>query len=325
MQIGYQATQAVERIIATLGRTEDIKFSPNNKRLAIAAFTNNTIAVFDIRLVVSSAGPHITLPRATEIRSSALQHPHGLDFIDDEHIIVANRDGDVSIFQLPSTHQVYNCYELAPLEFIGSFDILNSPGSVAVIRKETNLYDALICNNYSHSVTRHSLELTTCCKIRNNKLLLRKWLDIPDGVCISNDSQWVAISNHGTHCVLLYQDINSVNERSSPNGILGSVSYPHGLKFTSDGRFILVADAGSPNVHIYGKGTSNWHGVLNPLISYQTMKDEDFLRGRYNPQEGGPKGIDISSDMTVFVTTTEYQPLAFFDLRAVLGRIDSRP
>jgi WD40 repeat protein len=104
MQISYQATETVERVIADLGRTEDVKFSPNNKRLAVAAFANNSIALFDIRLVTSSTGPHIKLPCATEICSSALQHPHGLDFIDDEHIIVANRDGDVSIFQLPSTH-----------------------------------------------------------------------------------------------------------------------------------------------------------------------------------------------------------------------------
>ena len=52
------------------------------------------------------------------------------------------------------------------------------------------------------------------------------------------------------------------------------------------------------------------------------MNDHDFKLGRYNPQEGGPKGIDITNDNALFVTTNECQPIAFFDLEAVLGQID---
>jgi len=321
MQASYQATENVNRVIANLGRTEDIKFSPNNKRLAIAEFANSKIAVLGVRIVSSSAGLLITLPYAFEISSTRLKEPHGLTFLDDDRIIVANRDRDICIFEIPPRYEDGDCYDLPELECLGCFEGIFSPGSVAVIPKANNLFEAFICNNYSNNVTRHWLEITTRCTIHKNDILLREWLEIPDGICISNDGHWIAVSNHSTHCVLLYKDIDSLNEKSSPDGILGSVSYPHGLNFTSDGKFILVADAGSPNVHVYAKGHTTWQGVRNPLMSFAVMEEDNFLRGRYNPQEGGPKGIDISKDMAVFVTTSEHQPLAFFNLQAILDQI----
>ena len=151
--------------------------------------------------------------------------------------------------------------------------------------------------------------------VNSNKILLRNWLNIPDGICVSSESQWIAVSNHNTHSVFLYENNSLLNEFSNPDGILRCVYYPHGLKFTSDGRFILIADAGSPYVHIYRKDTSDWRGVQKPLISYRVLSDENFLRGRTSPEEGGPKGIDIDNTMNIFVTTCEIQPMAFFDLQ----------
>ena len=46
-----------------------------------------------------------------------------------------------------------------------------------------------------------------------------------------------------------------------------------------------------------------------------------YFRGRSNPEEGGPKGIDIDpAGMNVLACTTEFQTLAFFDLEAMLTR-----
>ena len=109
-----------------------------------------------------------------------------------------------------------------------------------------------------------------------------------------------------------------LNEFSDPDGILRGVYYPHGLRFTSDGRFILVADAGAPYVNIYQKDHLDWHGVRYPLLSFRVLNNHDFVRGRHTPEEGGPKGIDIDDATNVIVTTSETQPLAFFDLDAIL-------
>src|SRR3974390_952888 len=67
-QIDYEAPQYVRDQIAALGRTEDIKFSLNNKRLAVAGFVRNTIAVFEISIVASGDSKNIRLTRAVEFR-----------------------------------------------------------------------------------------------------------------------------------------------------------------------------------------------------------------------------------------------------------------
>lgn len=317
MRIDYTAPQHVRDVIAGLGRSEDVKFSPSNRRLAVAGYRTNKIAVFDVGIEASPDGTKIALTEAAEILSSHLKHPHGLDFIDDETIIVANRGGDVPIFKLPPG-ELSGRYELEPLEVIGSANGLDAPGSISVTRKDRNLYEALICNNDGNTITRHVLDLSTGCSVKKNDVLLKKWLDIPDGVCASTKMQWIAVSNHVMHNVLLYENNRSLNEKSDPDCILRCVYYPHGLRFTSDGRYILVADAGAPFVHIYRKDGPSWRGLRNPLTSFRVLNEETYLRGRYNPMEGGPKGLDISNDMTVFVTTNECQTLAFFDLAKIL-------
>jgi hypothetical protein len=50
------------------------------------------------------------------------------------------------------------------------------------------------------------------------------------------------------------------------------------------------------------------------------MDDETFARGRHNPQEGGPKGIEVDPRTNVLVMTSECTPLSFFDLEGALER-----
>jgi len=55
------------------------------------------------------------------------------------------------------------------------------------------------------------------------------------------------------------------------------------------------------------------------------MEDRVFSLGRQNPQEGGPKGLDIDAGMNVLVATSEHQPLVMFDLAAILQRVPAAP
>jgi hypothetical protein len=314
-RIEYAAPQHVRDVISSLGHTEDVRFSPNNRRVAVAGLLENKIAIFEISITTSGNSKNIALTSAHEISSSYLKLPHGLDFIDDEKILVANRGGQPCVFDLSS--DALGSAEMAPLAVIHS-DKIATPGSVRVVRRRQGLYEALICNNSGHTVTRHLLDLGAGCSTTNSEVLLKKWIDNPDGICLSKDMQWIAVSNHNTHTVLLYENTPSLNESSDPDGILRCTYFPHGLRFTSDGRFILVADGDSPYVHIYERDDAGWRGVRNPLSSFRVLNNADYLRGRFCRGEGGPKGIDINDSMNIFVTTCREQPLAFFDLPAVL-------
>lgn len=323
MEIQYTAPAGVRAVIETLGRTEDVRFSPGNRRLAVAAFNRNTIAVFDVDIAASPAVADVALTRVVEISSACLSRPHGLDFIDDETLVAASRDGDVAIFKLPPGESAGRRCELSPIQVLkaGEPGLLKSPGSVAVTGRGEALRELLICNNAGHSVTRHVMDCSAGCSVTSSEVLLGKWLDVPDGVCMSHDRRWIAVSNHNTHNVLLYENAPSLHPQSDPDGVLRSVCYPHGLRFGADGRHIFVADAGAPYIHIYANDGQGWRGARGPAASVRIMDESVFLRGRNNPQEGGPKGIDIDRGMNVLVATSEHQPLAFFDLTAILAKV----
>jgi DNA-binding beta-propeller fold protein YncE len=319
--IEFTAPHSVNDLIASLGRTEDVCFSPNNRRLAVAAFMRHRVAIIDIDIASSAAGPRVALTHAVELSSPALSGPHGLDFIDDETLIVANRDGGVGVFKLPVGEIPPRCCEVLPIQTwpVGERSLLQAPGSVAVAGVARDLHEILVCNNSGHSVSRHHMDVQAGCVV-SSEVLMRKWLDIPDGVAISPDRQWIAVSNHSTHDILLYENAPSLDENTDPAGILRGTHYPHGLRFTPDGRHLFVADAGAPHVQVYAENGTGWWGVRHPAATIRIMDEPLFLRGRYNPQEGGPKGLDIDARSDVLVATSQHQPLVFLDVEAVLKR-----
>jgi hypothetical protein len=321
MQIEFTASEGVRQALASLGRTEDVKFSPSSTRLAIAGFAKNKILVVEVAIVASRTGKSVELTDCLEVRSPSLRAPHGLSFIDDETLVVANRFGMVPILSVPPRASGEGRVSVPPLGYIRGSAVhrLESPGSVCVVPIEHDLYEVLICENYVHCVTRHVLDGRAAFRVRSNEVLLRKALSIPDGVAVNHDRRWISISNHNSHSVLLFENTPRLNRRSEPLGVLSGVDYPHGVFFSPDDRFVFVADAGTPNVRIYAKDGDSWQGLHYPVKSVRVMDDETFLRGRNNPEEGGPKGIDVDRDANVLVMTTTEHPLAFYDLRRLLN------
>ena len=72
--------------------------------------------------------------------------------------------------------------------------------------------------------------------------------------------------------------------------MLHGPNFPHGVRFTSDGRHVLVADAGLPYVYTYAATDGDWRGTRQPLRTTRVMDDDEFLAGKYNPQEGARRG-----------------------------------
>jgi hypothetical protein len=319
MKIEYRADDHARAIIGGLGRTEDVRFSPSNRRLAIAAFNGARIVVLDVQVGQNGGAPEVSLTAGIEISSSALSYPHGVDFLDDDTLAVANRGGGVAIFKLQPGQS--GVCDLSPIQVLepGRGSIVFTPGSVSVAPGEDGRCELLICNNYADNVSRHVVDRNGDCSILQSEVLLRKWLNLPDGVCASRDGRWIAVSNHNSNSVLLYDRSEALNEDSSPVGVLRGVAFPHGLRFSADSRRLFLADAGAPFLRVYACGDEGWHGTRMPAASIRMMDEQVFRPGRKNPQEGGPKGIDFDRAMTVLVTTCEYQPLQFLDAAAVLA------
>jgi hypothetical protein len=318
-EIAYTTTPGVANAIASLGRTEDLRFSPSSRRLVVAGFTKNRITVFDVAINVCGGGPRITLTGGAELASPALQQPHGLDFIDDDTLITTSRGSGVAVFELPLGDRDVRSHEVHPILSwpADAATLLKVPSAVSVTRVDNHIYQILICNNDGHSVTRHLLDRDANV-VTNTEILLHKYLDVPDGVSVSPDRRWIAVSNHGNHNVLLYENSKTLSAEAKPDGVLRGAYYPHGLRFSADGRYLFVADAGAPHLHIYAQHAEEWRGVRHPLVTVRVMDDAVFQRGRHNPQEGGPKGLDIDTDSNVLVVTSECQPLAFFDGAALV-------
>ena len=311
-ELRFEATDAVRGALAGMGRTEDLRFSPDGRRLAFACYANERIAIADVEIDGSSTGRSIALTRLVYLESPRLREPHGIDFVDDETIVVGNRGGAVDVFR----------FRIDPMELElvaragdGS-GLLDSPGSVVVRALADGGQEVLACNNWRNTVTRHPLVADG--DTATGEVAARAWLDLPDGLALSSDGRWLAVSSHNTHTVLIYA-FPAGAEDAAPVGMLRGVRYPHGLRFAKDGRHLLVADAGSPYLHSFAS-SGDWRGVRLPAATLRVVDDEAFARGRKNPAEGGPKGLDVEPRTNVVAVTLEEQALAFFDLDSAIDR-----
>ena len=318
-RVSWSAGPRSQRVLGELGRTEDVVFSPSGQRLAVAGFHVNRIAVFTLRIAQREKTTSIRLAEVVELEASGLHGPHGLCFLDDATLAVANRGGRVEIYDVPSPCAVLRPAVAARHTLQGSPAAkIDTPGSLATFRLDTHRLELLVCNNYANTVTRHVLDRRDGWRAASNETLLADQLDTPDGICISPDGRWIAVSNHNTHSVLLYARSAALNPRSKPDGMLRNVLCPHGVRFTGDMAHILVADAGAPFVNVYERSGSDWQGAREPSRLFPAMARSLFLHGQHNPQEGGPKGIDIEPRRKLLVATCETQTLAFFDLNEAL-------
>ena len=101
-RIDYAVTPGARDALTMIGRTEDITLSPDNGRLAIPDYFGRRIFIFAIRIDTGAASPRVTLLDYSILSSSqSLREPHGVAFLDNDHIVVCNRAADVCVFRVP--------------------------------------------------------------------------------------------------------------------------------------------------------------------------------------------------------------------------------
>jgi len=320
--LDYHATPAVQEVIDRLGRTEDIRFSPSRKRLAFSAFEDGRIVVLEIAVTPSPSGPLIFLSDYVMFSSKNIEHPHGMAFIDEDTLVVANRTQFVSIFRIPPAGGVEKEFVIKPLRIIwrNRFRRLDSPGSVDVYPIGKDSYRLVICDNYAHVVTAALLNKKHNFRVSRHKVLLAKSLEIPDGVCVSTNKRWIAVSNHMPGTVFIYANEPGLNPESDPVATLLGMDCPHAIRFVEQDQKIIVADAATHFVHVYASAGKGWSGDYQPHRVIRVMDDHTFQLGRYNVEEGGTKGIDVDPHSGVLAMTCEHQPLTFYVLETFLSQ-----
>src|SRR5262245_58096292 len=114
-ELSFTTTPEIEAALVRLARTEDVAFSPNAKRPALVGLFSERILVLDVRVSSGTDGPRVELTGGAELTSDALKLPHGGAFLDDQHVIVTNRQGDVTIFAVPPGDPAVTVHHLTPI------------------------------------------------------------------------------------------------------------------------------------------------------------------------------------------------------------------
>ncbi|MDX5363000.1 MAG: hypothetical protein LPJ91_02435 [Pseudazoarcus pumilus] len=318
-RIDWTATPQAQAAVTALGRTEDVHWSPDGRHIAIAAFARNEVLVLAVEY---QDGVHLSAARW--IACAQFASPHGVYWMDDDRLIVANRLGGVTIVAVPQAAPEYERIIVTPLSTIASGQWqVKTPGSVCAVRLGNGLHELLVCNNYANRVSSHLVDARDELAIHGGSVLLEAGLGVPDGVAISPDRAWIAISNHDHHSVFVYRNGLDLHPDAEPDAVLEGLAYPHGLRFTPDGNALLVADAGRPEVHWFRRSGADWHGQRIADKVLRVLNEAAFRAGQYNPQEGGPKGIALSPDGTVLAMTCEQRTLDFFDATTLQAGTDS--
>ena len=234
--IRYAAATEVQNVISTMGPIEDVKFSPDYRWLAIAGFAKNRLYLYSTNVTCSDNTKVVNIERYVVIRSSCLLEPHGVSFLDNENIIVANRAGLINILNIPEHIRNSSEIDVIPIATIKSTHkvLVESPGSICVQKIENGIYRVLACNNLIHTVTSHKVNLLRRARTENEGVLIRRGLSIPDGICMSPDREWVAVSSHATGTDLTSRNGSESSRAVSRNRPSGcstrNCSWPRSLR-----------------------------------------------------------------------------------------------
>ena len=90
-QLDFAAPGTVHEALASMGRTEDVRISPDGSRLVFACYSRAQIAVAEVSIERDASRVAVSIPELTLHEAPWLQEPHGIDFVGNELLLVAAR------------------------------------------------------------------------------------------------------------------------------------------------------------------------------------------------------------------------------------------
>jgi hypothetical protein len=312
-------------------RTEDVKFSPSGRILAMVS-TAGRMFLF----TVDTRSRPIRVERYMELESTSLCSPHGVDFLAEDIVAVANRSGCMGFCRVPPVDAWVDCMPVEPFQEmdcawfgrkgstrpVDGRHIVCGPGSVRADGKQL----LVGCNNLS-TVTAHPYRLERgTIETEDPTVTARDGLEIIDGVALSHDGRWFALSEHHYGRVMIYR---SADKTLSAVLRDPDLHHPHGLCFSRTGRTLCVSDAEERYLHVFC-GSGKWDKSMDESTFKLAAVEEEAYRKtkestpeQFRSLEGGIKGVDIDPSDRIVATTCQNQMLRFFELETASCEITS--
>ncbi|WP_417528775.1 hypothetical protein [Marinomonas shanghaiensis] len=319
-------------------RSEDVKFSPSGRRLAVVA-TDGCLLLFAVDL---DARP-IQVRGEVEFRSPRLIIPHGVEFISEDVLVVVNRNASIVFFKIPPESEWQDVTQIEPIHEVFSplfgrtgvtrklreRDLFCGPGSIRLL--DGILY---VTCNYMNTVSTFSVTLDEKgLSVQEGVVVAHEGLSVVDGVAISNDGSLMALSDHDHHRVAIYKR-SGYNKNASAEEKLQlrfepacslldiDMHFPHGLRFDDAGQVIYAVDAGGRYIQVFAT-EDNWqsdmHGSTVKTFGIELdafNKSQEAVPEEHRPLEGGGKGLDIDPTGRILVVTCRNQSLRFFGIES---------
>ena len=217
------------------------------------------------------------------LASDKFCQPHGCTFLDKDHLLVCNREGDVTLVHVPEPDAAGREVRVRPHGVINGKGylkaVVKTPGSAAAYGIGDHRYRAFVSSGQWHFVASHIVTLSQSSRIVDEGIRIENTLQIPDGISLSPDHRWIAVNNHVQGAIQLFKNSPDLDRRTPPDVILEGSVCPHGSGFDAAGN-LYVADAASPYVHVYDKHARDWEDRDLPSNSFRLLDNETFYMGR---------------------------------------------
>jgi hypothetical protein len=311
-------------------RTEDVRFSPSGQRLAVVA-TDGCVIFYAVDITVRP----IALKPEVEVRSASLLVPHGIEFLTETLFVVANRNSNLAFFHMPPPEQWHASCNIEAVLEVGS-PLFGGTGVTRNLRDRAlfcgpgsvRLFDGVlyVCCNYKNTVSTFGVTLEGGqIKVASGSVIAQQGLEVVDGIGLSEDGQFMALSDHDHQRVAVYRRTEYHSKLNPTYELVCSLRdcdmhFAHGLRFGRDSQVLYVADAGGRYIHVF-KTDDQWQTDLSSS-TFKTLgvDEEAFIKSQevaaeaHRLLEGGAKGLDIGPDYHTIALTCRNQILRFIEI-----------
>ena len=210
VSIDLDIPDSIKIVLNKLGRTEDLSFSPDHRKLALVGYLFNRILILDIKFSEKKDKRQFVISNYLEICSSSFNNPHGVAWINNKTIVVANRLGGAFLLALPNKSKSKDQKRvwLTPFRTLPPLTAEHtSADCVTAHAIGKGFYEILLCSNNGHYISSHLIDTRQDFHVERSCILLKRRINVPDGVALSDNKAWIAISNHDNHTVFIYKNI----------------------------------------------------------------------------------------------------------------------